>query len=119
VQDPLSVLPIVLPCFDPVAKDIIKLIAEHASPREVIIAVQEAVECIEHAFSSAEEDPDEDNAQEYFVHQLGILTTVYSIGASAPVRLFETHWINVASFSNTPDSTPKETAIRNHRSSYP
>ena len=43
----MNTLPVLLPCNDPTARDIIAVIGECGSPKEVVMAVQEAIEQLE------------------------------------------------------------------------
>ena len=52
LQDPLNSIPLLLSCDDPSAGDLLPLIGECCSAKEVVIAVQEAVERLEVSFNS-------------------------------------------------------------------
>ena len=52
LQDPLNSIPLLLSCDDPAAGDLLSLIGECCSAKEVVIAVQEAVERLEVSFNS-------------------------------------------------------------------
>ena len=51
LQDPLNSIPLLLSCDDPAAGDLLSLIGECSSAKEVVIAVQEAVERLEVSFN--------------------------------------------------------------------
>ena len=59
LQDPLTSIPLLLSCDDPAAGDLLSLIGECCSAKEVVIAVQEAVERLEVSFN-----PDDDGIEE-------------------------------------------------------
>ena len=70
---------------DQTACDIITLIGQRSSPKEVIIAVQEVVERIVHVLQEDEEEEDEEEYDENslsLVRQLVTLASLYSNGAS-------------------------------------
>lgn len=54
--DPLNMLPILLPCNDPAARDIMAVVGECGSAKEVVMAVQEAVEQLERLLDSFGDD---------------------------------------------------------------
>ncbi|OCH84611.1 hypothetical protein OBBRIDRAFT_829379 [Obba rivulosa] len=56
--EPLSVLPILLPCSDDGAERILRVIGEQGSAKETVMALQEAVESLERNLE-ADEDPEE------------------------------------------------------------
>jgi len=53
-------LPLLLPCNDPAARDIMAVIGECGSAKEVVLAVQEAVEQMESLFDADEAVGDND-----------------------------------------------------------
>ncbi|KAF8805834.1 hypothetical protein BYT27DRAFT_7103611 [Phlegmacium glaucopus] len=57
--DPLNALPLLLPCNDPAARDIIAVIGECGPAKEVVMAVQEAVEHLEHILDSDNDNDDQ------------------------------------------------------------
>ena len=57
----MNTLPVLLPCNDPIARDIIAVIGECGSPKEVVMAVQEAIEQLEHLLDSDGEVGDNDD----------------------------------------------------------
>ncbi|KAG6806432.1 hypothetical protein H0H93_003025, partial [Arthromyces matolae] len=54
--DPLNTVPILLPCKDPAAREILSLIGECGSAKEMIVALQEATE---HLVVALDADDDE------------------------------------------------------------
>lgn len=48
----MNTLPVLLPCNDPAARDILVVIGECGSPKEVVMAVQEAIEQLERLLDS-------------------------------------------------------------------
>ncbi|KDR72651.1 hypothetical protein GALMADRAFT_252818 [Galerina marginata CBS 339.88] len=61
--DPLNTLPLLLTCDDQGARDIISVIGECSSAKEVVIAVQEAAERLEHSLEADEEGDGEPEEQ--------------------------------------------------------
>lgn len=53
-------LPVLLPCNDPAARDILTVIGECGSAKEVVMAIQEAVEQLERLLGSDEAVVDND-----------------------------------------------------------
>ena len=51
LQDPLKSIPLLLSCDDPAVGDLLSLIGECCSAKEVVIAVQEVVERLEVSFN--------------------------------------------------------------------
>ncbi|KAG6872096.1 hypothetical protein C0995_013020 [Termitomyces sp. Mi166 len=78
--DPLDTLPILLPCKDPGAREILSLIGECGSAKETVVAVQEALERLAAAHQNFDQDEndDPDATQRSFPSQLGILIDLYS-----------------------------------------
>jgi hypothetical protein len=60
----LNTLPVLLPCNDPIARDIMTVIGECGSAKEVVMAVQEAVEQLERLLDSDGEVGDNDDKEE-------------------------------------------------------
>jgi hypothetical protein len=62
----LNTLPVLLPCNDPAARDILTVIGECGSAKEVVMAIQEAVEQLERLLDSDEAvvDNDADDEEE-------------------------------------------------------
>jgi len=56
-------LPLLISCDDPAARDLINLIGECGSAKEVIMAVQEAAEKLERAFEEDSDGEDEDESK--------------------------------------------------------
>ncbi|EDQ98039.1 uncharacterized protein LACBIDRAFT_336329, partial [Laccaria bicolor S238N-H82] len=88
LQDPLNSIPLLLSCDDPVAGELLSLIGECCSAKEVVISVQEAVERLEVSLN-ADDDGFEEVEQEIPrqaasspVVRLSILTGLYA--ASIP-----------------------------------
>ena len=52
LQDPLNSIPLLLSCDDPAAGELLSLIGECCSAKEVVITVQETVERLEVSFNS-------------------------------------------------------------------
>lgn len=85
-QDPLNTLPALLSSNDPAARDIISLISECGSAKEVVMAVQEAVERVEHALENNDEEESEAQGKESLnkhippspLDQLIILIDIYA-----------------------------------------
>ena len=57
-QNPLDILPLLLPCVDQAAEGILSLVGECCPSKEVVIAVQEAIEHVESSLN--EEDTEEE-----------------------------------------------------------
>lgn len=87
VQDPLNTIPLLLRCDDLAARDIISLIGECGSAKEVVMTVQEAAERLEHSLER-EEDEDEDEKEgnhpksTSHIDQFLILIDLYASGES-------------------------------------
>ncbi|KAJ7096637.1 hypothetical protein B0H15DRAFT_920983 [Mycena belliarum] len=81
-EDPLSILPYLIPCSKPSAKSLIALIGECGSPKEIVIAVQECLERVEIALSrdmdEEEEKDDDDDTNASPADQLISLIILYS-----------------------------------------
>ena len=83
LQDPLNSIPLLLSCDDPAAGDLLFLI-ECCSAKEVVIAVQEAVERLEVSFNSDDDEFEEveqkvsQQAASSPVVRLSILTGFYA-----------------------------------------
>ncbi|KAF9525400.1 hypothetical protein CPB83DRAFT_897004 [Crepidotus variabilis] len=85
--DPLDMLPILLPCSDPAAAEIVSLIGECGSAKEVVIAAQEAAERLRRSFELDGEDEENQDAQpiddyENQSRQLFALINLYSSAIS-------------------------------------
>ncbi|GLB39205.1 putative uncharacterised protein family, YAP/Alf4/glomulin [Lyophyllum shimeji] len=78
--EPLDVLPILLPLRDPAAKEVLALMGECSSAKEVVMAIQEAIERMRAAYEG--EDEDEvgrgDQWTLSYPSQLTILVELYS-----------------------------------------
>ncbi|KAJ7302364.1 hypothetical protein DFH08DRAFT_905432 [Mycena albidolilacea] len=61
--EPLSILPHLLPSRQLAAKNLISLIGECGNAKEVVIAVQEALERVDSALNEEEDDPDDSNSE--------------------------------------------------------
>ncbi|RDB27543.1 hypothetical protein Hypma_003813 [Hypsizygus marmoreus] len=87
--DPLTVLPLLLPRKDPSAKDILALIGECCPAKEVIIAVQEAIEQLEISYDKDEEDEngDDDDTALNDLSRPGQLVTLVEVYSSCIPRL--------------------------------
>jgi hypothetical protein len=78
LQDPLKVIPTLLPVQGEAVKEIMILVGDYCSAKEIIIAVQEAVERIQSRFSvGVDEEEDEENTLS-LVGQLDTLILLYS-----------------------------------------
>ena len=55
-QNPLDALPLLLPCADQAAQDILSLVGECSSSKELVIAVQEAIERVESSLDGDDVD---------------------------------------------------------------
>ncbi|KAF7328900.1 hypothetical protein MVEN_02519700 [Mycena venus] len=75
--DPLGILPYLIPSRQPAAKNLISLVGECASAKEVVIAVQEILERLESALNE-EEDDTEDSISEDPSEQLISLIRLYN-----------------------------------------
>ncbi|KAI0944793.1 hypothetical protein AcW1_001644 [Taiwanofungus camphoratus] len=62
--EPLILLPVLLPCADEGAAQLINMMGQHCSAKEVVMAVQESVEMIQHASQSEESEEDHENDRE-------------------------------------------------------
>jgi len=84
LQDPLNSIPLLLSCDDPAAGDLLSLIGECCSAKEVVIAVQEAVERLEVSLNSDDDKFEEveqkvpQQAAPSPVARLCILTGLYA-----------------------------------------
>lgn len=84
LQDPLNSIPLLLSCDAPAAGDLLSLIGEFCSAKEVVIAVQEAVERLEASFNSDDDEFEEvgqkvpQQAPSSPVARLSILTRLYA-----------------------------------------
>lgn len=65
---------------DPAAREMITLIGDYSSAKEVIIAVQESVERIETSLSAESDEDEEQKEERSLVDQLDILISLYSSG---------------------------------------
>ncbi|KAF8911608.1 hypothetical protein CPB84DRAFT_1762365 [Gymnopilus junonius] len=61
--DPLNALPLLLRCDDADARNVISLMGEHSSAKEVVMVVQESLEALERTLES-EDEGDEDQGKE-------------------------------------------------------
>jgi hypothetical protein len=86
MQDPLNMLPILLPYDEPGAVEIISMIGESGSAKEVIIAAQEAAERLKQSFEVDLEEPEIDEAEDQSLkhhsrnEQMIILVDLYTKG---------------------------------------
>lgn len=99
----MSTLPIILSSRDPAAKDIIALIGEHSSAKEVIIAVQEATERLESTMSKRLDDiddEDDDDVEEKYLAPSSQLVSLVSLYSTCKVYLERPSWL-VLSDSST------------------
>ena len=84
LQDPLNSIPLLLSCDDPASGDLLSLIGECCSAKEVVIAVQEAVERLEISFNSDDggfeevEQKSPQQAGSLPVVRLSLLTGLYA-----------------------------------------
>ena len=78
VQDPLNSIPLLLPCNNPAARDIISLIGECGPAKEIVMTVQEAVERLEHSLEREEEEEEPESTSP--IDQLLILIDLYASG---------------------------------------
>ncbi|KAJ7596497.1 hypothetical protein C8J56DRAFT_288592 [Mycena floridula] len=74
-MDPLNMLPLLLPCKEEAARDILALLGQCSSAKEIVIGVQEAFERLDILLHS--EDSDDDEAQRPMGEQLLILVQLY------------------------------------------
>lgn len=72
-------IPLLLPSKHAGAQNIISLLGECCSAKEVVIAVQEAVERLQMSLSTESDEEEEEDVQSYAV-MLGILISLYSSG---------------------------------------
>lgn len=79
LQDPLDIIPVLLPVKTPAAKDIIIQIGERCSAKEVVIAVQEAVERLQNTFTAESDDSEEEDRVLSPAAQLNTLISLYSL----------------------------------------
>jgi hypothetical protein len=86
IQDPLQIIPLLLPCPDPAAEDIISLLGECSSPKEVVIAVQESIERISITLSSEQEETDRELVKPHT--QLLRLVSLYGSGNPFSTKSF-------------------------------
>ncbi|KAF9482730.1 hypothetical protein BDN70DRAFT_892362 [Pholiota conissans] len=75
--DPLNALPVLLPYNDPAARNIISVIGECGSAKEVVMAVQEAVERLQRTL---ETEKDEEEAEEETKATEGAAKTTTPVG---------------------------------------
>ena len=59
----LNMLPVLIPCNDPTARDIMAVVSECGSAKEVVMAVQETTEQLERLLNSDETVGDNDDRQ--------------------------------------------------------
>ncbi|KAF9054247.1 hypothetical protein BJ165DRAFT_1522789 [Panaeolus papilionaceus] len=86
--DPLHLIPLLLPSAENAAQDILALIGECGSSREVIITAQEAIETLRHGFEN--EDDEEYKDPSVLEKQLSIsaqLSTLVDLYAAAITRI--------------------------------
>ncbi|KAF8067892.1 hypothetical protein FPV67DRAFT_1163310 [Lyophyllum atratum] len=78
--DPLYTLPILVSCKDPAAREMLSLVGECGSAKEVVMAVQEAVERLASVCEGDDEDEDDagDGSTLSYPSQLTILVELYS-----------------------------------------
>ncbi|KJA26965.1 hypothetical protein HYPSUDRAFT_63726 [Hypholoma sublateritium FD-334 SS-4] len=62
--DPLNMIPLLLPCDDFEARNIIALIGNCSSAKEVVMTVQEAMERLERALEREDDDDEKDEAKD-------------------------------------------------------
>lgn len=78
-QDPLDVIPALVPVKNGAAGDILALVGECCSAKEVIVAVQESVERVGVMMSTgSDEDEAENDARRSPASQLGALISLYT-----------------------------------------
>ena len=81
-------LPILLPCDDPGASELMSRIANHGSAKEVILAVQEAAERLERSFEGDSDEPEETSEhveakpgkKNTHIQQLKLIVDLYAAG---------------------------------------
>jgi hypothetical protein len=85
-QSPLDTLPILLPCVDQAAQDILALMGEWSASKEVVIAVQEAIERMESSFDEDDVD-DKIKLCRSLPSQLITLVELYASSKSLSISL--------------------------------
>jgi len=84
-------IPLLLPYDDPVARDITSLVGVWSSPKEVVMAVQEAAERLEHSLEEGGNETDEEEGckpkPKSLVEQFLILIDLYVSGESSYIAL--------------------------------
>lgn len=75
--NPLDTLPLLLSCVDQAAQDILSLMGECSAPKEVIIAVQEAIEHVESSLDQDDID-EEKNLSRSLPNQIITLVGLYA-----------------------------------------
>ena len=83
----MNTIPLLLRCNDPAARDIISLVGECGSAKEVVMTVQEAAERLEHSLEQEEEDESDEKEgnrpkSTSLIDQLLILIDLYASGES-------------------------------------
>lgn len=79
MQDPLDVIPALVPVGNEAARDILALAGECSSAKEVVVAVQESVERVEAMLSAgSDEDDAETDARRSPASQLDVLISLYT-----------------------------------------
>ena len=81
----MNTIPLLLRCNDPAAQDIILLIGECGSAKEVVMTVQEAAERLEHSLEQEQEDESDEKKGNQpqstsLIDQLLILIDLYASG---------------------------------------
>lgn len=73
-QEPLDVLPTLLPCRHDGAMDLIRICALNNSPKELMIVVQEAIEYTQSRLNNEEEEEEEENDPNLVQRTIGIVS---------------------------------------------
>lgn len=71
LQEPLDVLPVLLPCHHDGAMDLIRICALNSSAKEVLIVVQEAIEYLQTRLNH--EEHEEENDPDFVQRAIGIV----------------------------------------------
>jgi len=74
LQEPLDVLPVLLPCRHDGAMDLIRICALNHSPKEVMIVVQEAIEYLHTRLNPDEGAEEDENGADLVQRVIGIVS---------------------------------------------
>ena len=64
VQDPLTVMPLLIPCRSSHAVPVIRVVSERANAKEILLVLQEILERLSHGGEQGDEDEQDDESEE-------------------------------------------------------